>query len=341
MKPERLIIKPWSRVTRILVILAGAIGLVWLLIAINPLLQSLLAAALIAYLLYPLVEYLTRRTRLDRLWAARLVYGLLLLLFIGLPALLSTFAFSQYDRFEDDFLAAIAELNQWFTHPIEVFGFRFQPLALLDVAIQNAGNALSEVPGGVLAALLGASTDLLWGLTIVVSLYYFLVDGYRLKPWLVGLLPEVYQPEANLLLTEIDEVWRLFLRAQLIIFAIFLFLLGGGILSVVWLYRIQLLPLSPIGLALALIVVYIIVQNIDNIVVRPYFFGESLQLHPGVVFVGLIAGLAYGGLLGVIIVTPLIATAKILGRYLHRRLLGLPLWPALEQIEIDGEESKS
>ncbi|MCB9106299.1 MAG: AI-2E family transporter [Anaerolineales bacterium] len=329
--------KPWSRTTRILVVVGGIIGLIWLLIAVNPLVQSVVAAALLAYLFDPLVRWLQNRTRLDRTWSARIVYGGLLILIIGMSALLSTVAYNQYANLEADFLEAVAQIQEWLTQPIIILGVQMQPLAIIDNVVQQGSSALSTVPGGAFTALLGVSTNLLWALTILVTFYYFLVDGPQIKPWLVDLFPPDYQPELHILIDEIDVLWRLFLRAQLIIFAIFFALLGGGIVLVIWLFRSGLLPLSPVGLVVLLLVVYAIVQNIDNVIVRPYFFGESLQLHPGVVFVGLIGGLVYGGVLGVIIVIPLIATAKIVGLYVRRRLMGLPPFPEPEAAEGEAE----
>ncbi|MEW5960629.1 MAG: AI-2E family transporter [Chloroflexota bacterium] len=317
----------WSRTTRLMVFIAGAIILIWLVTVTSPLIASLTISALLSYLLDPLVQWLTRRTRLNHLWAARGVYVLFLLVLAGIPTVLSTVALSQFDDLQSDFLAATTELKARLTQPLVFLGFQFQPLALLDNLEQVSGNALSTISGGALDALIRVTTNLLWGLTALVSLYYFLVDGYKIKSWLVGLFAPKYQDDARLLLEEIDEAWRIFLRVQLLIFLIFIILLGGGIFLVVWLYRIQLLPLSPIGLIVLLVIVYAIVQQIDNFLVRPYFFGESLKLHPGVVLVGLIGGLAFGGVLGAIIVIPAIATAKIIGHYVHCRLLGKLPWP--------------
>lgn len=321
----------WSRSTRILVISAGVIGLIALVVIFTPLIQALVIAALLAYLLDPLVQRLTRRTRLNRAWAARLVYTLFLLILGGVPATLSTVAVREFDRWGADFLAAITELQGWLMQPAMLLGFQFQPLALLNNLAETGFNTFSSAG----MALKRVTTNLLWGLTALVSLYYFLIDAPKIKPWLVSLVSPDYQTDARLLLDEIDEVWRVFLRVQIIIFAIFVGLLGSGMALVVWLYRSGLLPLSPIGLIALLVIVYAVVQNIDNIVVRPYFFGESLKLHPGLVFVGLIAGLAFGGILGVIIIVPCLATAKVIGLYVHRRLLGLPPWPHLEEVYRD------
>jgi predicted PurR-regulated permease PerM len=225
--------------------------------------------------------------------------------------------------------------------PIVLFGIRIEPpLALLNDLGQASSSALAIIPtSGALGALANITTNLLWTITALVSLYYFLIDGPRIKPWLVGLMASGYQAEFRILLDEIDVAWRVFLRAQLIIFIIFVALLGGGMFLVVWFYRIGLLPLSPIGLIVMLILVYTLVQQVDNFIVRPYFFSEQMNLHPGVVFVGLMGALALSGVLGVILIIPLIATFKIVGRYVHRHILGLPPFPHITLPDSSHEEA--
>jgi tetrahydromethanopterin S-methyltransferase subunit F len=89
---------------------------------------------------------------------------------------------------------------------------------------------------------------------------------------------------------------------------------------IIWLFRQGWLPLSPIGLALLLVGVYAAIQQVDNLWLRPQLMGHALKLHPGVIFVGLIAGLALGGLLGALLVVPLLATVKVLSRFVYTRL---------------------
>jgi predicted PurR-regulated permease PerM len=91
-------------------------------------------------------------------------------------------------------------------------------------------------------------------------------------------------------------------------------------------YQAGLIPFSWIGLVVMLVLVYGLVQQVDNLWLRPHLLGQRLRLHPGLVVVGLIGALALSGLLGALIVVPMIATAKIVGRYIQRKLLGLPPW---------------
>jgi predicted PurR-regulated permease PerM len=323
-----MIYQPWSYTTRTLVAIVAAMGLVWLVVVASPLIQSLIVAGLLAYLLDPIVNLVLRWVRLRRIWAARLVYTLFLLILFSIPAILSALAFIQFDRIKDDFFAAVEQLQLWMAQPIMLLGLSIEPLALLDDLGQASSTALAVIPtSGALDTLANITTNLIWVVTALVSFYYFLTDGPKIKPWLVGLMAPNYRAEFHILLDEIDGAWRVFLRAQLIIFIIFVALLGVGMFLVVWLYRTRLLPLSPIGLILMLILVYALVQQVDNFIVRPYFFSEQMNLHPGLVFVSLMGALALSGVLGVIMIIPLIATLKIIGRYVHRRMLGLSPFP--------------
>jgi hypothetical protein len=71
--------------------------------------------------------------------------------------------------------------------------------------------------------------------------------------------------------------------------------------------------------------------------------GRQLNLHPGIVFVGLVGALVLSGFLGALVVVPLMATAKAIGQYVHHKLLGIPPWPELvvvEEPEIAVDEVK-
>lgn len=322
---------PWSTTTRVVVVVAILIGLVWLIIAAMPLFEALSIAALLAYLLNPVVHFIMRRTRLNRTLATIIVYSLLLLILASLPATLGALAFGQFRNFRLNLSEAIREIQIWISQQIDILGFRLSPQSVVDNITQAIGRALTVIPGGSLNVLAGITTNLLWGIVIVISLYYFLKDGPKIKPWLVSFLPSAYQSDGSRLLDELDEVWRVFLRVQIFIFFVLAVLLALGSFGVVMLYQAGLIPFSWIGLILVLIIVYALVQQVDNLWLRPQLMGQRLRLHPGVVFVGLIGALALSGFLGALVVVPMIASVKVIGRYLQRKILGLPAWGEVDE----------
>ena len=318
----------WSPIIRILVIVIILVGAIWLAVVASPLLEALVISALLAYLLDPAVRLLMRRARLNRSLAAVFVYVLFLLVLASIPAALGAVTVGQFHRLETEFVTAIDALKRWLFRPVTFLGYQLRPRALLENLEQSASSALAVLPGGSLDVLSDITTNLLWGLVILVSLYYFLKDGPKIKPWLVGLAPDEYQAEMQRLLDEIDSVWKVFLRAQFLIFIVLAILMASGTFVVIWLFRTGLLPWSPFVFILLLVLVYTAAQQVDNLWLHPQLLGKQLRLHPGLVFVGLTGALALSGVLGAIIVVPCMATVKVVGRYVRHKLLGLPPWPA-------------
>ncbi|GAC1663811.1 MAG: AI-2E family transporter [Candidatus Limnocylindrales bacterium] len=72
--------------------------------------------------------------------------------------------------------------------------------------------------------------------------------------------------------------------------------------------------------ALAAVLLYTIVQQVENNVLVPKIQGEAVELHPSIVMVALVVGGAIGGLLGAILALPITAAARDVFRYLFHRL---------------------
>lgn len=289
-----------------------------------PLLEALLIAALLAYLLDVPARWLTVRFKGRRGLAVWVTYLSALTLAAGTPALLGTAAFLWARANPLDWSQIEQFLQTHLRQPVQILGLNFQlDQTILDNLQQSAGNALTLLPGGSLNLFAGLTNNLLWGAVILVSLYYFLKDGAALRPWLIGLLPITAQTDPTRLLMEIDRVWGSFLRVQVLIFLILTGLITAGTLLVLWLFQ-TVLPFSWWLFLLLIVLVYILAQQVDNLYLRPRWLGQTLNLHPGVALVALLAALALSGVLGALLVLPFLATIRVLARYAHRRLLGLP-----------------
>ncbi len=316
----------WSPTTRILVLATLLLAGVWLAYVVSPLLISIGLAAILAYLLNPLVDRLANRTRLSRTGAATTIFGLVLLALIGIPVGVGTAVVNQIGDLGADLLAAITQIEAWLFQPVTILGFQLNAQDYMDEFNRMVANALETVPGGSFNVLTSVTTNLLWGTLVLVTLYYFLKDSPKIKPWLLHLTPEAYQPEFDRLLDEVNHIWGRFMRIQLVLFLILGILMVLGTLLVVWLFRSGLLEWSFLGFVLLLLAVYTAVQQLDNLWLRPQFLGKQLHLHPGVAFAGLVGGLALSGFIGALVAVPLIATVRVIGRYIHRKLLGIPPW---------------
>lgn len=307
----------FSASPRSLWLLAGLIGLAILVIFTGPLWRSLLVAALVAYLFDPLIRRVENRLRVSRSVATVLVYLLLLLLLAGIIFALSTLIVNQAPAWGEELRQAWLEIVLLWQRPFTILNFTIQPQALLDYLQRAASNAITTLPAASGGWLGGLADNLIWSLVILVSLFYLMRDGQKIVPGLIELLPEAYQPNARELAEELDEIWRIFLRAQLIIFLVLGVLVAASTTLILWMFRLGWLPLSPIGLVILLIVVYGAIQQVDNLWLRPQFMGQALSLHPGVVIVSLLAALAFTGLLGALLIVPVLASLKFVFKYFY------------------------
>jgi len=70
--------------------------------------------------------------------------------------------------------------------------------------------------------------------------------------------------------------------------------------------------------------IYLVLNNFKTIYLQPRILGKSVFLPEGVVFIAIIAAIVLQGMLGVLVVVPVLASSMIIGRYLRRKILGLP-----------------
>jgi phosphoglycolate phosphatase-like HAD superfamily hydrolase len=79
---------------------------------------------------------------------------------------------------------------------------------------------------------------------------------------------------------------------------------------------------------------YVLIQQVENNLLVPRIMGRSLNLHPLVVLVGVLAGASIAGILGIFLAAPALATLRVLGRYVYRRLLDQEPFPAEEESRV-------
>jgi len=317
----------WSANTRLIVALSILAGSLALLIYAFKLVETLVIAALLAILVYPFAVFLEHKLHFKRGLAVALVYILVIAVIASLPALVGTLAFAQVRRLSQELQLAIEAINKWISQPIILFGFDLSPHNVIQNVGQSAGSALASLSGDTLLLLSEISHNFLWVLAFFVSLYYFLKEGSQIKPRLVRLVAPAYQADAERLLSELSQVWIVFMRVQTLIFVILtvLFLFGASV--VVGLYRLGLIPFSTLGLIIMLGLVWVLVLQVDHLILRPQLLSSQLRLHTGVVLISLIGALAIGGILAAIVVVPLLASIKVVGSYVRAKMLGFPPWP--------------
>jgi predicted PurR-regulated permease PerM len=87
-------------------------------------------------------------------------------------------------------------------------------------------------------------------------------------------------------------------------------------------YGSTYLPISPALMAGLVILFYVVLQQLENILIVPRVMGDALKLPALVVLAGIAVGAALGGVPGAVLATPLIATARELWRHYRAKRRG-------------------
>ena len=75
----------------------------------------------------------------------------------------------------------------------------------------------------------------------------------------------------------------------------------------------------------------LIVQQLENNILVPRIVGESLDLHPLIVIIGVFMGSSLAGILGAILAAPVVATLKLISFYAWRKMFDQPPFPSPEK----------
>ncbi len=353
--------RPWPSQVKLFVVVLLLVGILIVLYALRMLLAPLAAAVLLASILRIPVNYLERRTGLPRALLTVFTFLAVLALVILTPALLAPRIIAAVSELQVNLTDASQKIQAWSSQPITVApGLTVMPQQTFGPVLGSIRGALTPLVGGVFSAAGRLASSVVWVIFVIVVTFWLVKDYPLMFRYLRSLVPAPYQQEMTRLGMEIAQTWDAFLRGQFTlalvvgtILSIALWILGmptpvalgmfSGFMEFIptlgplvgWMLAVTLallqgsswLPISNWLFALIITVLYLLVFQLDSVFLIPRIVGRRVQLHPLVVFVGLIGGAMVAGIVGVLLAAPTIATARVLVRYLYRKLLDLPPFP--------------
>jgi predicted PurR-regulated permease PerM len=353
--------KPWSFPARYLVlgllIILSVIGL-WYIRAV---LQPLIIAAFIAYLITPAVNYLARRTKLSRRAAVNLVFSITIIFVIGIPATMTSIFFTEIQQVISDIMNMINQVIVWLATSRTFAGTTFSFSQLAEQLVQFRSTMLTPLTENALMVLEQTSLGALWFLVVLVAIYYFLAHWPELQIGLITSFPPEYQPEVEQLYQRVRGVWMNYLRGQLllmlvvgVVFTLAWAIIGipgalvlgltaglftlipdvGPFLAATLAAAVALLegsswwPSFPnFGVMLVVIAVYLVLISIKNFWLRPFIMGRSVHMPEPLVFICIILATVLWGILGALLVIPVVVSLAVIFDYLRRRVLGMTPFP--------------
>lgn len=338
--------KNYLNILYVLMIIIFLLISLWLIVKLYPFYQLVfkflwqislpfLIALLIAYLIYPLIQWLNRY-QIPKALAVVIIFLLFfltvgILIYRGYPAMISQLndlneQLPEMIKMYESFIVSIYESTALFPD-----GFHEQ----LDQLITNIEARIEQF----LAQLL-QSTMKIFDLFIVITLipvlvFYFLKDYHLIKRFVKKIIPSQYVAKIKYITKSLDQTLGKYIRAQIFISTLLtlmtylpfhLFGLQYPLLLAIIIGITNIIPyFGPIigaipavlvalsdsyQLIIVVVVTVIILQVIEGNFLSPYIVGKSINVHPIIIILILLIGSKLGGILGMILAVPILAVFK-------------------------------
>ncbi len=349
-------VRRWSTSTKRIVVVVMLVLVALVLYRFRSVIPPLVIAFLVAFILDPIVDFLTDHLHVSRGLATALVFLVLMLGLLGLlatPVAIVPSIQRAVRSAQVDFIRIISDVGAFFEEPVEIRGYSFDLSDAYSELSSMLRSFVASVAQGTLDVALGMASGAAQLIFVLVTTFYLVRDGDRIVEHLDNLAPPGYRDDFVRLRLQITDTWNAFLRGQLLLggamviittvvcmavglpYAVALGLTAGlmefvpnlgPILALIPAILVALfkgssyLPLTNFWFAVVVVGLYVLIQQVEGNLLVPRILGRSLNLHPLMVLIGIIIGGSLAGILGMLLAAPTLATLRVLGRYVFYRL---------------------
>jgi len=333
-------------------------------------LNLIIAVAIVAYILSPVVNFFVRKLHMGRGFAVVLAYLILIILIIILLVLIVPIITGRIQGFlSTDWPTVINSIDSWLegmirqlevqkiqignvgvdlSVPLIELRGKLNSINVEDFNISSIIPDISSAWQSIISVSANLITRILGGLlTIVTSIMisiHLCRDGWKLKDWIVKQFPENYQIETDEFLNRLGNIWNSYFVGELKLMLIIGMVTFGvctalglhwalplgiiaGFLEVIpnigpiiscipaifsaAIFGSYWLPLDNFLMVLVVIIAYILIQQIENIIVVPRVMSHALDIHPVLIIIGILILNKRIGLFGALLAAPILGLLKV------------------------------
>jgi len=343
----------WSSQTKIIVALLILAVLIFLGYRFQTVLAPIILSIILAFVLVPLVNRIQQRLKFARGLAILPVY-LLLMAILGLTLwLVIPLILRELKGFTVDLQQMVAQTKIFFEGEISIGGLIINGPDIYAQIISSIQGIATVLVGKTITAITKVAELVIWFVFILIVSFYFIKDNQAIIRWLEDLAPADYRPDVARIRSELNIIWSAFFRSQLLLsllvaviistiglligmpFALLMGIIAGllefmpSLGHAIWLILASSMalflgstwmPIPNWAFLLIVLACHIIFTQFDLNYLIPRLIGRSVKLPPVVVILGIVAGAALAGVMGVVLAAPTIASMRVLGRYIYARL---------------------
>jgi predicted PurR-regulated permease PerM len=298
---------------------------VWFLFIIKDIVLIMIISVIVASAMDPLADYLQKK-RIPRGLSVLLVYlvfvGLLVLIVSMLvPPIVSEFQTISKSNFYDTFRERVGV----FKHTLDNLGIGQSVQNNLKTIATGFSNTIFQTTKGIVTGFVSI-------ITILVISFYLTVEETGMKSFIKDLVPFKHQSYSMDLVNRIQKKMGSWVLGQIILSAVIfgLTFIGLSILRVDFALALALIAglleivpyigpfvsaipavffafLQSPALAVMVIILYVVVQQLENHIIVPVVMSKSVGLNPILVILGILIGGTLAGILGALIAVPIIS----------------------------------
>ena len=340
----------WSAATKRVVVALFAVAGLYIVYRAGDIVRPFVWAAIVAFVLLPVVALIERRLSLPRTAAAAIVFIALLAAVFGGGRVLIPLAIDQVRDLQRSLPSLVTNAQNTLAETADQIGL--EQLDELIVSFAGANDLSQMIARGAVPLVVGLGRFLLELLLFFIATFFLLRDAPRLLQWFRRLLPPSQRNELLPLLAEVNVLLGRYVRGQLLLIGVmatatfigltvlqvpFTILLAimtgvlevipivgpitaGAIACLVALGHPAPWGLTQIWYVAIVAIMYTILRHAEDYFVIPLVIGRIVKLHPAVVIFALLTGGALFGLLGVLLAVPVAATARLVLIYVSAKL---------------------
>lgn len=334
-----------------------AVSIIVLLYSFSFVVPSIIVAALIAYVFEPFVSFFEKRGA-PRSFVVFILSFFILILLVYLFNTVSDIipTRNEMEKISIRLINILSAIRDYLNSKIEIFNWDLLYSEIIEKIFLNKNKILDDL----INILIKFSQKISLIILVPFGAFFFLLHGRILKKSLLSLVPNRYFELTLVTIEEIDHIFGGYVRGTLfesfvmsIISTLGFYFIGfpfwiglvsgiivgitnaipylGPILGLFASIGVVLFDLIPTGFIsifpwkpsiISIVILIILVQTIDNIILKPVIIGKSVNLNPFLVVIAVIAGANSFGFLGLLLSVPFVATVKVLIYTLYKQLKG-------------------